>query len=234
MSRRFRLTQALLAKGDREGARASLAQLQQVSPSNQALEQFHADLAKGNVTGRGGCRANGATSNSPGRSPGYDGQQSVEAHRANIAPLGRGGPPVIIHPGLRPGLFQVAPLVRQLVATYPCQHCRLRKTDVELLSQELRQRLPALRSQETISDPIVHAKFFTPDSNWTWFVTEGSPEGDDFIFFGYVCGFEEEWGYFSLNELESVRGPLHLSIERDLFFRPAPIRAKSFDSPGPL
>ncbi len=102
-------------------------------------------------------------------------------------------------------------------------HCRLRKTDVELLSQELRQSLPALRSQETISDPIVHAKFFTPDSNWTWFVTEGSPEGDDFIFFGYVCGFEEEWGYFSLHELESARGPLHLPIERDLFFRPAPM-----------
>jgi len=40
------LTQALLAKGDREGARASLAQLQQVNPSNQALDQFHAELGK--------------------------------------------------------------------------------------------------------------------------------------------------------------------------------------------
>jgi hypothetical protein len=94
---------------------------------------------------------------------------------------------------------------------------------VQLLSQELRQSLPALRSQETISDPIVHAKFFTPDSNWTWLVTEGSPEGDDFIFFGYVRGFEEEWGYFSLLELESARGPLGLPIERDLYFRPAPM-----------
>jgi tetratricopeptide (TPR) repeat protein len=40
------LTQALLAKGDREGARAALAQLQQVNPSNQALEQFRATLEK--------------------------------------------------------------------------------------------------------------------------------------------------------------------------------------------
>jgi len=101
--------------------------------------------------------------------------------------------------------------------------CRLRKNEMRLLSQELRQSLPELRAQESNSDPIVHAKFFTPDSNWTWFVTEGSPEGDDFIFFGYVCGFEQEWGYFSLNELESVRGPMRLSIERDLYFKPAPM-----------
>jgi len=40
------LTQALIAKGDREGARATLGQLQQVNPSNQALDQFHAELEK--------------------------------------------------------------------------------------------------------------------------------------------------------------------------------------------
>ena len=40
------LTQALLAKGDREGARAAAARLQQVNPSNQALDQFHAALEK--------------------------------------------------------------------------------------------------------------------------------------------------------------------------------------------
>jgi tetratricopeptide (TPR) repeat protein len=40
------LTQALLAKGDRQGARAALAQLQQVNPGNQAIDQFHAALEK--------------------------------------------------------------------------------------------------------------------------------------------------------------------------------------------
>ena len=43
--------------------------------------------------------------------------------------------------------------------------------------------------------------------------------GDD-IFFGFVIGFEPEFGYFSLSELESVRGPLGLLIERDLHFEP--------------
>ena len=93
---------------------------------------------------------------------------------------------------------------------------------MELLTAELRARLPALYSQDGNRDPIVHLKFFTPDSNWTWFATEGSEDEEDFRFFGYVIGFEEEWGYFVLSELESVRGPLGLAIERDLYFRPAP------------
>lgn len=93
---------------------------------------------------------------------------------------------------------------------------------MELLTAELRQHLPALYAQEKVADPIVYAKFFTPDSNWTWYVTEGSQEDDDFIFFGYVVGFESEWGYFSLNELSSARGPLGLEVERDLYFELQP------------
>ena len=93
---------------------------------------------------------------------------------------------------------------------------------MELLTPELRANLPPLYSQETAADPIVHAKFFTPDSNWTWYVTEGEAEEDDFRFFGYVCGMEEEWGYFVLSELESVRDPLGLPIERDLHFTSGP------------
>jgi len=93
---------------------------------------------------------------------------------------------------------------------------------MKLLTEELRRTLPALYSQEHVSDPTVFAKFFTPDSNWTWWVTEGSPEEDDFRFFGFVRGFESEWGYFMLSELEAARGPLGLPIERDLSFRPGP------------
>jgi len=91
---------------------------------------------------------------------------------------------------------------------------------MELLTEELRQNLPALYAQEGNPDPVVHLKFFTPDSSWTWYATEGSPEGDDFIFFGYVIGFEREWGYFSLTELTQSRGPMGLPIERDLYFKP--------------
>ena len=39
------------------------------------------------------------------------------------------------------------------------------------------------------------------------------------MFFGFVKGFEEEWGYFTLNELEqiNVNG---LLVERDLHLKP--------------
>jgi len=93
---------------------------------------------------------------------------------------------------------------------------------MELLPADLRATLPSLYSQENNPDPRVHLKFFTPDSNWTWFVTEGEPQSNDFIFFGHVCGFEEEWGYFMLSELASVGGRGRLPIERDLYFVAGP------------
>jgi hypothetical protein len=93
---------------------------------------------------------------------------------------------------------------------------------MQLLTKGLRNALPPLYSQEANDNPIVHAKFFTPDSSWTWFITEGGPEGDDYIFFGYVVGPVPEWGYSALSELEKVRGTLGLPIERDLYFEPAP------------
>ena len=63
-------------------------------------------------------------------------------------------------------------------------------------------------------------KFFTPDSYWTWYATEF--DGTD-TFFGLVDGQEQELGYFSLSELEDVRGPLGLPVERDLHFNPTPL-----------
>ena len=99
---------------------------------------------------------------------------------------------------------------------------------MELLTEELRKILPPLYSQERNKDPTVFIKFFTPDSNWTWYATEGSEEDGEFIFFGYVVGFCEEWGYFTLSELASVHGPGGLAIERDLYFTPCPFsRIKS-------
>jgi len=102
----------------------------------------------------------------------------------------------------------------------------------ELLPDELRKSLPPLYSQENVKDPVVHVKLFTPDSNWVWYVTEGSPEGDDFIFFGYVIGFEKEWGYFALSELSQAQGPSGLKVERDLHFRPVPIQQITSEPPA--
>jgi hypothetical protein len=89
---------------------------------------------------------------------------------------------------------------------------------MKLLTEELRNRIPALYSQELEADPIVHAKFFLPGTGWTWYVTEGSPQEDDYLFSGFVVGFESEFGYFLLSELEEVRTPLGLGVERDFHF----------------
>ena len=104
---------------------------------------------------------------------------------------------------------------------------------MELLTDEIRGKLPKLYSQENNPDPIVQVKFFTPWSNWAWYVIEGEPVLDedgneeDFLFFGLVEGFEKELGYFSLRELESVKGPFGLTIERDLFFKGEPLSVYS-------
>ena len=89
-----------------------------------------------------------------------------------------------------------------------------------LLTKAIRKELPRLYSQENIEDPVVHCKFFTPWSNWTWYVLEF--DGED-RFFGWVSGHEQELGYFSLKELMDVTGPMGLKIERDMYFEPSPL-----------
>jgi len=96
---------------------------------------------------------------------------------------------------------------------------------MELMTAEVRRSLPPLRSQDDKGgDAIAWVKYFTPTSYWTWYITQASDEGDDVLMFGLVDGHEKELGYVSLNELRSVRGPLGLPIERDLYWRPKPLR----------
>jgi hypothetical protein len=92
------------------------------------------------------------------------------------------------------------------------------------LPAEIRAQLPTLYAQEKIDDPIVYVKFFTPDSNWTWYASEF--DGED-TFFGLVESLDEELGYFSLSELQEYRGRLGIEIERDLHFKPTPLSQRS-------
>ena len=86
-----------------------------------------------------------------------------------------------------------------------------------LLTAELRKKLPKLYSQEKVKDPIVWMKMFCPWNRWTWYILEYDKKD---TFFGYVIGHEKELGYISLKELQSVRGPGGLTIERDRYFKP--------------
>lgn len=89
-----------------------------------------------------------------------------------------------------------------------------------MLTKEIEKSLPKLYATEKVpvSDKVLVVKYFTPWTNWTWYGVEYDPV--DRLFFGWVVGFEKEWGYFSLDELESVKGPFGLKIERDLYWTP--------------
>jgi len=90
---------------------------------------------------------------------------------------------------------------------------------MKLMTKELESRFEMVGSQEDIKDPLVIAKYFNPTGAGTWYATEYNPE--ERLFFGYVSIFgdwNDEWGYFSLDELEGFKGQFGLGIERDLFF----------------
>ena len=92
---------------------------------------------------------------------------------------------------------------------------------MKLMTKEIQKKLPKLYSQEDNSNPTIQVKFFCPWNQWTWYGIEY--DGKD-TFFGYVIGHEKEYGYFTLSELKSVKGFMGLGIERDLHFKPKPIK----------
>lgn len=88
---------------------------------------------------------------------------------------------------------------------------------MKLINAELIAKF-AKTGRQDVKDPIVIAKFFNPCGRQSWYATEFCP--DSKIFFGYVSLFGDscdEWGSFSLEELESVKGHLGLGLERDLY-----------------
>jgi hypothetical protein len=91
----------------------------------------------------------------------------------------------------------------------------------DLIPQSLKSELPPLYGTQNQADPLARIKLFTPDSSWTWYVLEYSP--DEQLCFGLVIGHERELGYFSLEDLQSARGPYGLPVERDLYFEPTPV-----------
>jgi len=105
---------------------------------------------------------------------------------------------------------------------------------MKLMTKALKKRFAQVGRQEDVKYPLVIASFFNPTGAGTWYSTEYYPE--DRMFFGFVSIFgdhNDEWGYFSLAELESFSGKFGLGIERNLYWKekPAsevPLIAKSF------
>jgi hypothetical protein len=86
---------------------------------------------------------------------------------------------------------------------------------MRLMTETEVKSLPALyQTEDTVADEkVVLIRFYELNSGWQWFLCEYSSE--DQIAFGYVMGHENEWGYFSLEEMEGIH-----TILRDKKFQP--------------
>lgn len=94
---------------------------------------------------------------------------------------------------------------------------------MKLITKEIKEKMAKYpyRSQEgkAPEDIDIIVKYFNPMGAGTWIATEVSYELDDnIIFYGVAeLGSGYEWGEFSLKELENLKLPFGLSIERDLY-----------------
>tara|TARA_R110002020_G_scaffold474848_1_gene707721 strand:- start:1634 stop:1951 length:318 start_codon:yes stop_codon:yes gene_type:complete len=92
---------------------------------------------------------------------------------------------------------------------------------MKLLTNKIKAALPALYSSEEIpcEDKTIVVKFFNPLGSQTWEIVEGSEQEDgDWILFGFCdLGFgSPEWGYVTLHQLEEIKLPMGMGIERDI------------------
>lgn len=92
-----------------------------------------------------------------------------------------------------------------------------------LMTKDVIKHLPKLYSHEDHAPetvPVV-VKFFTPDAQATWYITEGELQDGTWMFFG-LCdlglGFPE-LGYVTLRDLQAIRGRFGLPVERDRGYR---------------
>ncbi|MGB0870939.1 MAG: DUF2958 domain-containing protein [Flavobacteriales bacterium] len=95
---------------------------------------------------------------------------------------------------------------------------------MKLMTKALEQEFEQIGMQRDIKDPQVITKYFHPlHPSATWYASEYNPETRNF--YGFVEGLipgGDEWGYFSLDELESINMK-GLKMERDLFHIKQPI-----------
>ena len=83
---------------------------------------------------------------------------------------------------------------------------------MKLINDALKKRFSEIGCQSDTNNPLVIAIFFHPSSLATWYATEYDPETN--ICYGYVTGLaEDEWGNFSIDEMEAFKQEVFLNIE---------------------
>ena len=88
---------------------------------------------------------------------------------------------------------------------------------MKLLTKEITKKAQKQYDKGSdMDEQMVVAKFF--GGNWTWYLMNLADDGD--YAWGIVKGHEVEAGSFSISELQQIRLPFGLGIERDMYFEP--------------
>lgn len=92
---------------------------------------------------------------------------------------------------------------------------------MKLLTETLKKQIPPLYSNEGVENPTIIAHFFNPMGIGDWYVLEGEEQEEgNWFFYGLVDLQMREYGYFSLKELENIKLPFGMTIERDVYWTP--------------
>jgi len=94
---------------------------------------------------------------------------------------------------------------------------------VKLQEIDYEVSVPPLYSQHGTRNPRVHARFHLPGSRLVWYAVEGSPDGDDFNFFGYALHPFPKPCFFLLSELKRVERNTGTNILVEIGFDPIPL-----------
>lgn len=97
---------------------------------------------------------------------------------------------------------------------------------MKLMTKELEkefEKYPIGSQDGNPSEAIVIAKYFNPIGAGYWFITEGSKmDNGDWEMYGFAhLGYDDcaELGYVLLSDLENIRLPYGMGIERDLYLK---------------
>ena len=89
---------------------------------------------------------------------------------------------------------------------------------MKLLTKSITEKAKKQYDEGSDMEQMVVAKYFNPTGNGTWYLMNLADDED--YAWGIVDMFAIEMGSFSMRELQGIKLPLNMGIERDKYFEP--------------
>ena len=89
---------------------------------------------------------------------------------------------------------------------------------MKLMTKDIKIKAQKQYDKGSDMEQMVVAKYFDPMGSWKWFLM--NMDKDEDYCWGIVKGHAVEMGSFSMRELEGIKRPFGLGIERDTLFEP--------------